>query len=181
MEIPKNYSNYYCEERAPVPAARSTTTTATNQAPAAATGTQQQQPPTKALDGAFSTRRHREMGQGGINPADLLPKLYHLSKEQSKAYAINTLQQHYNSVFQKRNHRRYKVYINYWDKKETFLVRIEKNTLREVRSKLPIKGEYRLFFIHPGNECEELEDNEAQLPYHEKDGVFNIYCRVFSK
>lgn len=161
MEIPKNYSNVYCEERAPKPAIRGTTSS------------------TKTLDGSFSTRRHRE-SVGGINPNDLLPRLYHLSQEQQNSYSIITLRQQF-KLIQERNKQTYKVYINYWDKKETFLVRTERNTLRDVKTKLPIKGDYRLFFIHPGNECEEVEDDECTLPYHEKEGSFIIYCRVFAK
>lgn len=161
MEVPKDYSSVYCEEKAPVPATRGTT---------------------KTLDGSYRPRRHREAG--GIDPKDLLPRLYHLSQEQTSAYANHALHQHYNSVILMRNRQTYKVYINYLDdgkKSETYLVRVGKNTLRDVKAKLPIKGEYRLFFIHPGDECEEVEDDDSSLPYHEVGGDFTIYCRVFKK
>lgn len=162
MDKPKDYSSVYCEEKPqPVPATRGAI---------------------KTLDGSFTARRHRE---SGIDPNDLVSRLYNLSREQHKAYAMNTLQQHYSNVFQKRNKQQtYKVCIDYMDngqQRERYLVRIQRNILREVKAKLPIKGDYRLFFIHAGNECEEVEDDESILPYHEKDGAFVIYCRAFAK
>lgn len=160
MEVPKDYSNVYKEERAPVPATRGANKS--------------------FVDGSIALRRNPE--PGGIDPNELSLRLFNLSKEQHKAYAINTLQQHYTTVFQNRSKQTYKVYINYFDNnrpKEVYLVRVSKNVLREVKAKMPIKGDYRLFFIHPQNECEEVEDDDSILPYHEKDGTFNIYCRVF--
>lgn len=162
-EKTKDYSKVYLEETPPPPQTRRTIT--------------------KNLDGAHIYRRHREAGIG-IDPNDLTSALYNLSAAQHKAYAINTLQQHYSAVFQKKNKQTYKVYMNYIDegfKKETYLVRIDRNTLRDVKNKLPIKGDYRLFFTHNGNECEEVEDDDATLPYVEKDGAFVIYCRLFPK
>lgn len=162
MEQPKNYSSLDSEVRPqPVPASRSRLG--------------------KPLDGSFSARRHRE---SNLDIHVLSEKLSYLSREQRDEYARHTLKTHYSEVFQKkRQEQNYKVCIDYMDgqQKERYLVRTSKNSLRDVKAKLPIKGNYRLFFIHSNNECEEVEDDEAVLPYHEKDGAFVIYCRAFAK
>lgn len=160
MEIPKDYS---CEDMAPVPATRATN---------------------KRLDGSFVQRRHRE--SSGIDPNELVYKLHNLSKEQHRAYAMDSLRQHYNSVFQNRRKPTYKVYITYHNNEPnnqnlTYLVRVERNTLREVKKKLPMKGSFRFFFIRNADEAEEVEDEELELPFHEKEGSFSVYCRVFPK
>lgn len=161
MEVPKDYSTVYREEKPPVPATRGAT---------------------KALDGSFPARRHRE---SGIDQNDLLRKLLSISKDQQNQYAMNTLQQHYTDVFHKRNKQTYKVCIDYMEngrQKERYLVRIERNTLRDVKVKLPIKGHYRLFFNFAGNQnWEEVEDEDSVLPYNEKDGAFVIHCRAFTE
>lgn len=157
MEIPKDYS---CEDMTPVPATR-------------ASG--------KKLDGGFAPRRHRE--SGGIDPNELVYRLHNLSKEEHHMYAMDSLKQHYNSVFQKRRQRvAYKVYLTYYTngERETYIVRVERNRLRDVKNQLPIKGSFRFFFIHD-NEAEEIEDEEVSLPYCDKDGNLAIYCRLFPK
>ena len=161
MEVPKDYSNVYKEEQSPVPATRASARKL-------------------FIDGSVSHRRAPE--PGGIDPKELSARLFNLSKEQHRVYAFQTLQQHYTSVFQNRTKKTYRVYLNYFENnrpKEVYLVRVNKNILREVKAKMPIKGDYRLFFIHAQNECEEVEDDDSTLPYQEKDGNFNIYCRVF--
>ena len=133
----------------------------------------------KKIDGVYKPPTHREF----IDPNQLYAKLSNLSKKDRESYAIDTLQKHYNSVFQAKPD--YRVYINYFDDRQAesiaYLVRIEKNKLREVRQKLPLKGNYRLFFKNTNNHCEEVEEDEAVLPFHEKDGCLNIYCHVFPR
>lgn len=176
VEVPKVYSDFCEEKTPPKPAAR----VSTNRIASAKTS---------SFDGLHTIRRHVEYK--GINPDELSKRLARLTQGQHKSYvnypsqehrdcAIKTLRDHYSS-FSKRELPSYKVYINYFDIKETYLVRVKSNLLRDVKMKLPIKGNYRLFFIHNGNECEEVEDDEAALPYIEKDGAFVIYCRVFPK
>jgi len=155
MEIPKDYS---CEDRASV----------------------------RKLDGRFTPRRHRESA-GGVDPNELIYKLQNLTREDHNVYAMHTLHQHYNSVLQKRKKPTYKVYLTYVTtasdgklERETYIVRVERNTLREVKSKLPIKGTFRFFFTNE-NEAEEIEDEDLSLPYREKDGSYAIYCRLFQK
>ncbi|CAA3033053.1 Hypothetical predicted protein [Olea europaea subsp. europaea] len=169
MEIPKNYSNVYNEETAPVPASRSIHSLNSTKG---------------RMDGECLWRRRRETG-GGIDLNELLPKLQNLSKEQHKSYADSTLRQHYNDIFQKPKARStYKVGIEYMENgqhKDRYLVKVERNTLEDVKAKLPIKGNYRLFFTHAGNECEEIEDDKSSVPVQRRNNEFYIHCRVFKK
>jgi hypothetical protein len=183
-EIPKNYSDVYSEDLPPpVPATRSSR-------PGSTKGLR------RNLDGESQCRRRRELG-GGIDLNELLPRLDTLSRERQNAYADSTLRQHYNDVFSRRgaaghqNHQapsrpRYKVGIEYVEQsgrqRDRYLVKVERNTLEDVKAKLPIKGNYRLFFSDAtGNECEEIEDDEAPVPFQRRNNEFYIHCRVFKK
>lgn len=162
MEIPKDYSSVYREERTPVPATRGAS---------------------KSLDGSFAPRRHRESGKE-IDFNELKIKLTSLSEEQHKAYAIKTLQQHYDENIVNRKSAKFKVCIEYFggkDGRERYVVGVDRNTLRDVKHKMPIKGDFRVFVFHARDQFEEVEDDNTILPYHENEGRLNIHCRVFPR
>lgn len=156
QEQTKDYAKLYKDDIAPVPQTRRST---------------------KALDGAPVPRRHREANMG-IDPMELHSALRNLP--QANNYAMLTLNQHFNEVFPKKT---YKVYIIYMENGkedgETYLVRIDRNNLRAVKEKMPIKGNFRLFFSINDKQFEEVEDDEAPLPCIERDGSRIIRCRVF--
>lgn len=202
-EIPKNYSDVYNEDLIaavpPVPATRGSTT--------ASSIKNHQQQRHNYYDGESQWRRRREFG-GGIDLNELLPKLDTISREQQKIYADSALKQHYNDVFSRRSqaaiepipsfsyqagpskqtkqHQQqpYKVGIEYVEQNgqqlDRYLVKVQRNTLEEVKAKLPIKGNYRLFFSN-GDECEEIEDNDEPVPVQKRNNGLYIHCRVFKK
>lgn len=108
----------------------------------------------------------------------LIAKLNQLRKEDHHAYAMDTLNKHFSSVFVETG-LTYKVYIQYFNEKDTYVVRVNRNTFGAVRSKMPIRGNFRYFFRCHGNTCEEIESYDSTVPYHDKDGQKVIYCQVF--
>lgn len=139
--------------------------------------------PYKTLDGSFVQPKHREQC---VNK-DLLQvvaKLESLPKENHRAYAMDSLLNHYSSFVNRRKSNQaeeagFRVYIQYSDEKDTYVVRVHKNTLKAVRDKLPKRGNYRYFFKRRENTCEEVEFDEATVPFYERGGSKQIYCQVF--
>lgn len=146
--------------------------------------------------------------------AQVVAKLVEYQKEDHGAYAMDTLNEHYSSVFPRRqtseqrnmntintnsriinnnthnivdqNHNNntnsnssYRVCIKYHNQRDIYVVRVNHNTLKAVVNKLPIKGTYRYFFRHEDNTNEEIESEQARVPYHEKEGQRQIYCQIF--
>lgn len=144
------------------------------------------QKPSIQLDGARSVK---------VPEADLTvefraaaAKLQNHSRNNHRAYAMDTLSKHYSSVFNSRrkgsdqvarNGASLKAFIQYSDQKETYVVRVDKATLRSVRDKLPKRGNYRFFFKQLDNTCEEIERDESIVPVHSKGDSKYIYCQVF--
>lgn len=139
----------------------------------------------KSLDGSHATPYHREQS---VDLMKVVAKLNQLPKDNHHAYAMDTLNKHFSTVFT--NRRRFndqkeqqkigfRVYIQYSGEKDTFVVRAEQNTLKAIRDKMPKRGNYRYFFRSRDSTCEELEFDESTVPYHEKDGQKQIYCQVF--
>lgn len=145
------------------------------------------------LDGGYTT--HTEFPRRKeLSTVDLLAVCQKLqAHQQHHIDASDTLSKHYSAVFSKTNESvpplprrrhvplqpQYKVYIQYHDIKDTFVVRVQNNTLRDVLSRMPKRGNYRLFFKDSKNTCEEFEDLEAFVPYHEDGGIRKIYCHAF--
>lgn len=163
MEVPKDYS---CEDVAPIPATRVTA---------------------EKLDGVPNpARRHNE--SGGLNLTEFMDKLNNLSKEQQREYALMSFNQHHKEKFSRRNQITYRLYLTYITKgpngkheRDTYIVQAQTNILRELKAKLPMKGSYRYFFTTVGGGNEEIENEEAPLPYFEKNGNYFIYCRLFPR
>lgn len=157
-EQTKDYSKVYCEDRPPLPPMRRTVSSK----------------PWGESDGVRA-KPHRE------TPVDLqavVEKLRNLPSQ--RQYALDSMNQHFSSVFtERRKPSIFKAYINYREDKETYVVRVERNTLRTIKSKLPRRGNYRYFFKQPDSTCEEFESDDAAVPYIEKDGQRQIYCQVF--
>lgn len=196
-ELPKDYSSVYCEDimRPPIPPMRRVTnTTATNTMLMNHNSNnninrhhnhnnQSHQTQAKWSDGANANKRQCE---STVDLRAVVAKLQNLPQENHRAYAMDTLNKHYSSVFT--NRRRsdkvekagFKAYIQYFDEKDTYVVRVERNTLKAVRDKLPKRGDYRYFFKQLDNTCEEVESDGSFVPFHEKDGSRQIYCQVFS-
>lgn len=131
------------------------------------------------LDGARSFRRPE---------SDLFSNVAKLQNHQQKdqcAYALETLSKHYSSVFSNRRktdnkkEALFKAFIQYSEENDTYVVRVEKNTLRSVKDKLPKRGNYRFFFKQLDGTCEEIELDESIVPYHVKGESKYIYCQVF--
>lgn len=154
---PKDYSSLYCEDKPPVPSTRGR--------------------PYKSLDGSFVPQKHREQ----LDLRQVVAKLENLPKDCHSVYAMDTLNKHYSNVFVNRRKAGFKVYINYCEEKDTYVVRTENNTLRAVKDKLPKRGNHRYFFKQLDNTCEEVELEDSIVPYHEKDGSRQIYCQVFPR
>lgn len=187
-EIPKDYSSMYCEDNNTLPAVISINrNTVSNNTRNNHQDVQLLKPPIpstrgrpyKTLDGSFVQPKHREQS---IDLLQVVAKLESLPKENHQAYAMDSLHKHYSSFVNRRKSSTqagYKVYIQYTDEKDTFVVRVEKNTLKAVRDKMPKRGNYRYFFKRLENTCEEVEFDEATVPFYEKDGSKQIYCQVF--
>lgn len=140
--------------------------------------------PYKSLDGSFMQPKHREQSSVNKDLLQVVAKLENLSKENHRAYAMDSLLKHYSSFVNRRKSNQaeqsgYRVYIQYSDEKDTYVVRVEKNTLKAVRDKLPKRGNYRYFFKRRENTCEEVEFDDATVPFYERDGSKQIYCQVF--
>lgn len=137
----------------------------------------------KSLDGSHVAPKHRE--QQSIDLMKVVAKLQQLPKENHRAFAMDTLSKHYSSVFtnRKRHDQKeragFRVYIQYSGEKDTFVVRVEQNTLRAIRDKMPKRGNYRYFFRSQDSTCEEHEVDGSVVPYHDRDGQKQIYCQVF--
>lgn len=151
------------------------------------------------LDGCYIPRRHKELplinnnnnvaGHNNSNKCisstttlDLRAVVRKLEAHKSshKSHhidAMKTLSKHYSDVFKQPP--QYKVYIQYHDIKETFIIKIRENTLGNVLASMPKRGQYRLFFKDLKNTCEELTDPRSLVPFHEKDDFRNIYCHAF--
>lgn len=202
---PKDYSSMYCEDAGlnftsnrssshsaaainvslpdlppplpPIALHRTSTTTSSRTAPNA----------TKSLadkhdrfDGRQVAPKHREQ----LDLAMVVAKLKQLPKEDSRAYAMGTLNEHYTSFTNRRrvdqNERTsFRVCIQYSGEKDTYVVRVNQNTLKAIKDKMPKRGNYRYFFRSRDLTCEELESDDSMVPYHEKDGRKLIYCQVF--
>jgi len=175
--IPKDYSVMFCEDSNKISA--SPNMNATINLPIPST---RGRAPYKTLDGSFVPPKHREQT---VDLRQVVAKLENLPKENHSAYAMDTLNKHYSSVFVNRRKSNqvsrggYKAYIQYHDEKDTYVVRVERNTLKAVRDKLPKRGNYRYFFKQLDNTCEEVESDESTVPFHEKDNSRQIYCQVF--
>lgn len=164
LEVPKDYS---CEDvPPPVPAAR-------------VTGH-------RKVIGYSVPRRHLE--SGGIDPIELMSKLQNLDDELHRQKALKSLRQHHSVWSRRRQENRitYKFYLTYISMnyngrhdRDTYIVRGQSNTLRELKARLPMKGSYRYFFTTAGEGNEEIEDDDAALPYIERDGNLSIYCHLF--
>lgn len=190
-EIPKDYSSMYCEDNNSLPSVITdnnhntvSSGTITNhhyvqylKPPVPSTRAR----PYKSMDGSFVQPKHREQS---IDLLQVVAKLESLPKENHRAYAMESLHKHYSSFVNRRKSNQaeragYRAYIQYHDEKDTYVVRVENNTLKAVRDKLPKRGNYRYFFKRLGNTCEEVEFDEALVPLYEKDGLKQIYCQVF--
>lgn len=137
----------------------------------------------KSLDGSHVAPKHRE--QSPIDLMQVVAKLEQLPKENHRAYAMDTLNKHYSSVFNNRKRPEFKervgfrVYIQYSGEKDTYVVKVERNTLRAIKDKMPKRGNYRYFFRSQDSTCEELEFDDSIVPHHDVDGQKQIYCQVF--
>lgn len=203
-EIPKDYSRVYCEDSGLVTSTvrnqhhhqhrhhhpnsinHSNITSSTN----SGTNNKPPVPSTrgrtyKSLDGSFVPPKHREQT---VDSQQVAAKLgAHLAKENNSAYAIDTLNKHYSSVFvagrktdRSRSEAEFKVYIQYFNEKETtYVVKVDRNTLKAVRNKLPKRGNFRFFFKQSDGTCEEVESDDAFVPFHEKESSKQIYCQLF--
>lgn len=132
------------------------------------------------FDGCQAAPKHREQ----LDLAMLVAKLKQLPKEDSRAYAMGTLSEHYTSFTSRRKvdqieRAGFKVYIQYLDEKDTYIVRSEQSTLRAIKDKMPMRGNYRYFFRSLDSTYEELEFDDSLVPYHDKDGLKHVYCQVF--
>lgn len=157
---PKDYSSMYREDKPPIPSTRI-----------------RPSPHYKTLDGSYVPPKHNEAKQ--LELMQVAAKLQNLPKEYHSAFAMDTLNKHYSDVFVNRRSS-FKAYIKYFDEKDTYVVRVDSNTLKAVIDKLPKKGAYRYFFKGPENTCEEVENDGSTVPYHEKDGkTKHIYCQLF--
>lgn len=140
------------------------------------------QRPYITLDGAKSIKPTNE---SGLDLKLVVEKLQHLAQENRNAYAIDTLNKHYTSVFTSRRKSEhndkqvFKAYIHYENEQDTYVIRVNRNTLKAVRDKLPKRGNYRYFFKQLDNTHEEVESDESTVPYHEKAESKHIYCQVF--
>lgn len=151
---PKNYSSMYREDKPPIPSIRIR--------------------PYKSLDGSHAPPKHHEQ----LDLRKVVAKLQNLPRANHSAYAMDTLNKHYSSVFVNRKSS-FKAYIKYFDEKETYQVTIATNCLRAVKDKMPKKGDYRYFFRGEENVWEEIESDESQVPYEEKGNAKQIICQVF--
>lgn len=132
------------------------------------------------FDGCPSVPKHREQ----LDLAMLVAKLKQLPKEDSRAYAMGTLSEHYTSFTSRRRvdqkqRTGFRVCIQYLDEKDTYIVRSEQSTLRAIKDKMPKRGNYRYFFRSLDSTYEELEFDDSPVPYHDKDGRKQVYCQVF--
>lgn len=138
----------------------------------------------KSLDGSFVPLKHREQS---IDLKQVVAKLEDFTKTiqpNHRFFAMDTLNKHYTSVFRRKPDQLqqpsdYRVYIQYFNEKQLYVVKVSGNYLREVRAKMPIPGSYRYFFKQLDSAYEEVELDDSLVPYHEKDGSRQIYCQVF--
>lgn len=129
--------------------------------------------------------------RGQEPPVDLrlvVSKLEQFKKADHSADALRTLNEHYSTVFkQTRNSNEtrqqfkcnYRVCVKYHNEKDIYVIHIHHNTLKAVRNKLPIRGEFRYFFRDQDNQNVEIESDDAKLPIHDSEGRKQIYCQVF--
>lgn len=120
-------------------------------------------------------------GRPTIDLDQLSAKLQVLSAEKIANKALN---EHYSSYTERKKHDKleranYKVYIQYSDDHTTFVVRVDRPTLKAVKDKLPKRGNYRYFFRINDKTSEEFEYDGATVPFHEKDNQKQIYCKLF--
>lgn len=156
-ETPKDYSNIFCEDvKPPVPSLR---------------GHNKQHRQFPILEGARSNKQI----ESTIDLREVVAKLQSLPR----VYAMNTLNEHYSSYRRKKSG--FKAYVQYYDEKDTYVVRVDSNTLKAIRDKLPKIGNYRYFFKQLDNTCEEVESENSLVPYHEKEDSRMIYCHIFPK
>lgn len=142
----------------------------------------------KPLDGSFEPPRHREFNHQ--NAADFC----NLVSAKLEAIALNnsSAEKEFgtNIVSTTTNKKRpaatidnafgFKLYVQYYDLKETFVLRIAMNDLRSIVERLPKKGNYRYFFKRIDNMCEEIESLQEEAPYFVNDqGVKQIFCQIF--
>lgn len=126
---------------------------------------------------------HKRRSESGVDLLAVVAKLQNLPQKNHTVYAIDTLNNHFSSVFanRKAHGRGFKVLIKYNEDKESYLFRVERNTMRNVIERSPKKGDFRLFFKQPDEAWEEIEAYDQELPYQERDGNKMIYCQVFNK
>ena len=188
-ELPKDYSSVYCEDsiKPPIPPMRRTTNTLASHTMMPTNHNHQNQHILHQKQAIWSdgARSHKRQCESTVDLRAVVAKLQNLPQENHRAYAMDTLNKHYSSVFVNRRKSNqvsrggYKAYIQYHDEKDTYVVRVERNTLKAVRDKLPKRGNYRYFFKQLDNTCEEVESDESTVPFHEKDNSRQIYCQVF--
>lgn len=139
----------------------------------------------KMWDGSMPNKRNQEM------PVDLryvCCKLEQFKKADHSADALRTLNEHYSTVFKQSRSSNgsrsqvkcnFRVCIKYFNEKDIYVIHIHQNTLKAVRNKLPIRGEFRYFFRDQDNQNVEIESDDSKLPIHDNEGRKQIYCQVF--
>lgn len=162
-ERPKDYSQVYTDDFTPIASSR-------NHRPQKLIG---------SLDGASHALKHREK----IDLREVVLKLKNLPECQSDAnYALS---EHYKLCFVKpKNVMNYRVLIKYPvinnKADEIYAVRINQNTLKAVKDKLPKPGNFRFFFKTP-NCLEEIESDDSTVPiYNESNGIKQIQVFLFN-
>lgn len=141
----------------------------------------------KSLDGTNTRPEHRELQAFFKQVNSKLNQTPDSNSTSSPSIGIDVLKKHYNSVFTHRKH--YKVFVQYFKfdsdgNKRTlddiYAVRIDKNSLRQIKDKIPHrKANFRYFFKDRRCTCdEEYEIDESEVPYREKDGFRLIQCQV---
>ena len=144
--------------------------------------------PYKSLDGAYARPVHQEL-QDFFNNVRSKPQQQVKQQPSRDLIGFDILNRHFDTVFKQRiSLVSYKVFIQYFKFDsagnqrplgETYVVRVERNTLGYVKQKLPNKRPgFRFFFKDQNNTYEEVEDDNLPVPYREKDSIRNIYCQV---
>lgn len=188
-ESPKDYSRLYIERQPPPPVPSHRARPPLPQQPPnhhLHNHNQQQQQHVKSatasMDGAFQPLKHREQNKQALR--DIILKL-HNPPESCQLDASRVLNEHYKLCFQKQKLNDYRVLIRYPSvnnkPSETFAVKVESNTLRSIKGKLPIRGNYR-FFFKTKNCLEEVESEDSKVPiYNERDGIKQIQLHLFER
>lgn len=182
--LPKDYSSVFCDELRPPPQFLMSSITKST--------SQQAQTGYKNLDGAIARPVHKELQDFFTNARHNRPQSQ-VKPQRRELVGFDILNRHFDTVFNARKPQQFfKVFIQYfrfdtsgnrWPSGETYVVRVEINTLANVKLKLPNKRpDFRYFFkdSHQNN-YEEIEDDSIQVPYLEKDGTRNIYCQVIQQ